>query len=241
MPFIPDFTDPRYVDEVGWFLYHEKYRRDEFGGSYDEERRAYSRLLLEEVTNYLGKTANWLEDKTVVSIGCGCSGDLVTFPARVKIAIDPLLYVYQQLGLLMPDEAGSPTVYLSIGAEELPLLSDYADLVICRNALDHMHNPARALKEVGRILNKEGALFLSVDLGGEPTPDEPTVFSADTLEALLLQEQFEIINTVRDEEPHSGWRQCSMRIMARKKPQNALILDKEEILRRYTTRLGDHG
>ena len=84
MPFIPDFTDPRYVDEVGWFLYHEKYGRDEFGGSYDAERRAYSRLLLEEVAKYLKQEPTWLEDKTVVSIGCGCSGDLVTFPSRVK-------------------------------------------------------------------------------------------------------------------------------------------------------------
>jgi SAM-dependent methyltransferase len=185
MPFIPDLTDPRYLDEVGWFLYHEKY--DKFGGSYDAERRTYSRLLLAEVASY-----------------CGCSGDLVTFPSRVKIAIDPLLCVYQQLGLLISDEVGSPPLYLSIGAEELPLLSDYADLVLCRNALDHMHNPAGALKEMRRILNNNGALFLSVDVGGEPTPDVPTVFSTDSLEALLLQEQFEITSCVRDEVPHSA-------------------------------------
>ena len=43
MPQIPDLTDPRYLDEVGWFLYHEKYERDRFGGSYDAERLAYSR------------------------------------------------------------------------------------------------------------------------------------------------------------------------------------------------------
>jgi hypothetical protein len=104
-----------------------------------------------------------------------------------------------------------------------------------------MHNPAGALKEMRRTLNKEGALFLSVDLGGEPTPNEPTVFSSDSLEALLLQEQFEIVDSVRDEQPHSGWHHSSMRIMARKQPQNALTLDKEEILRRYTARLGDHG
>jgi hypothetical protein len=67
------------------------------------------------------------------------------------------------------------------------------------------------------------------------------VFSSDSLEALLLQEQFEIIDSVRDEQPHSAWRPSSTRIMARKKPQNALILDKEEILRRYTARLNDHG
>jgi ubiquinone/menaquinone biosynthesis C-methylase UbiE len=241
MPFIPDLTDPRYLDEIGWFLYHEKYGRDEFGSSYDAERRAYSRLLLEEVANYLSQKPTWFEDKTVVSIGCGCSGDLVTFPCRVKVAIDPLLHVYQQLGLLMSNEVGSPTVYLSVGAEELPLLSDYVDLVICRNALDHMHNPARALQEMRRILNNDGALFLSVDVGGEPTPDEPTVFSADSLEALLLQEQFEIISSAGDKEPHSAWRPSSVRIMARKKPQTRLTLDKEEILRCYTARLGEHG
>ena len=44
MPQIPDLSDPRYLDEVGWFLYHEKYRRDRFGGSYHAERLAHSRL-----------------------------------------------------------------------------------------------------------------------------------------------------------------------------------------------------
>jgi ubiquinone/menaquinone biosynthesis C-methylase UbiE len=145
------------------------------------------------------------------------------------------------LGLLLSDEAGSPTIYLSIGAEELPLLSDFADLVICRNALDHMHYPAGALKEMRRILKNDGALFLSVDVGGEPTPDEPTVFSAESLEALLLQEHFEIISSAGAEVPHSAWRPSSTRIMARKKPQNGMTLEKEEILRRYTARLGEHG
>ena len=98
MPHIPDLTDLRYLDEIGWFLYHEKYERDKFGGSYDDERFAYSRLLLEEVLRYLGRDARWLEEKTIVSIGCGCTGDLASFPAAVKIAIDPLLNVYQKLG-----------------------------------------------------------------------------------------------------------------------------------------------
>ena len=44
-----------------------------------------------------------MEGKTVVSIGCGCTRDLSAFPAAVKIAIDPLLYVYQKLGMLTDD------------------------------------------------------------------------------------------------------------------------------------------
>jgi ubiquinone/menaquinone biosynthesis C-methylase UbiE len=185
MPGVADLGDPRYLDEVGWFLYHERYMRDKFGGSYDAERRAYSRLLLDEVVEYLGRDASWFEGKTVVSIGCGCTGDLAAFPASVKIAIDPLLYTYQKLGMLVGDEVGNRTVYLSIGAENLPLLDSCADLVLCRNALDHMPNPEVALREMWRILHDDGALFASVDLGGAPTPDEPTVFSVESLRDLL--------------------------------------------------------
>src|SRR5436309_15897365 len=148
MPQMPDLTDPRYLDEVGWFLYHEKYERDRFGGSYDAERLAYSRLLLDEVVGYLGRDTNWFQGKTVVSIGCGCTGDLAAFPASVKIAIDPLLYLYQRLGMLLADETGGRTVYLSIGAEDLPLTAEVADVIICRNALDHMHAPSAALSEL---------------------------------------------------------------------------------------------
>jgi hypothetical protein len=147
---IPDLTDPRYLDEIGWFLYHEKYFRDEFGGgSYEAERVAYSKLLLNEVLTYLERDARWLVDKTALSIGCGCTGDLTTFPATMKVAIDPLLSVYQKLGLLMADDqAGSRTLYLSLGVGNVPLLDDFADLVLCRNALDHMPDPAAALREI---------------------------------------------------------------------------------------------
>jgi SAM-dependent methyltransferase len=161
MPLIPDLAHPRYRDEVGWFLYHEKYGCDTFGGSYDAERIAYSRLLLEEALRYAERDTKWLADKTVVSIGCGCTGDLAAFPAAVKIGIDPLLYAYQKLGLLMADEAGGRTVYLSQAAESLPLLDDFADLIICRNALDHMPKPELTLEEVRRILKNEG-FFLRV-------------------------------------------------------------------------------
>ena len=236
MPQIPDLTDPRYLDEIGWFLYHEKYRRGQFGGSYNAERIAYSRLLRDEVARYLNTEASWLEDKTVVSIGCGCTGDLAAFPAAVKVGIDPLLYLYQKLGLLLTDEAGSRTVYLSVGAENLPLLDDFADLVICRNALDHMPKPEIGLGEIRRILKSDGVLFASVDIGGEPTPDEPTVFSVESLRA-LISDQFDVLTLDDDYPPHSEGRVCSTRIVARKKPEPVQALDKQAILRAYESQL----
>jgi SAM-dependent methyltransferase len=236
MPEIPDLSDPRYLDEVGWFLYHERYARDRFGDSYDAERLAYSRLLRDEVLAYLDRDARWLERRTVVSVGCGCTGDLAAFPASVKVAIDPLLYVYQQLGMLVPDEEGSRTLYLPVGAESLPLVDGWADLVICRNALDHMPDPRVGLNEMWRILTDDGALFVSVDIGGEPTPDEPTVFSTDSLGA-LLRERFEIAALTDGHPPHSVGRVGSLRVLARKVPHATRALDKTQILRAYEARL----
>jgi len=235
-PPIPDLTDPRYLDEVGWFLYHEKYRRDVFGGSYDAERLAYSRLLLDEVVAHLGRDVRWTEGKTIVSLGCGCTGDLAAFPAAVKIAIDPLLHVYQRLGMLVKEEVGNRTIHLALGAEDLPLLDGCADLVICRNALDHMPNPGRALQEMSRILNDDGALFISVDIGGAPTPDEPTVFSVESLGA-LLRERFEVVTPAGSLPPHSEGRLCSVRVVAHKKPGASHRLDKDKILQAYEARL----
>jgi SAM-dependent methyltransferase len=232
----PDLTDPRYLDEVGWFLYHEKYERGQFGGSYDAERRAYSRLLLREVARFLDRDAAWFRDKTVVSVGCGCTGDLTTFPAAVKIAIDPLLRVYQQLGMLVDDEAGSRTVHLPVRAEDLPLLDESADLVVCRNALDHMPDPGVALAEVWRILKADGALFISVDIGGVPTPDEPTVFSVASLRE-ALGERFDIVALDDHHPPHSRFRTCSVRLVARRRPGAGHPLDREAILRAYEARM----
>jgi SAM-dependent methyltransferase len=240
MPHIPDLTDPRYLDEVGWFLYHERYERDRFGGSYDAERLAYSRLLRDEVASYLGQGPGWFEGKTIVSIGSGCTGDLATFAAPLKIAIDPLLYVYQKLGMLLADEAGGRTVYLSHGAESLPLLDEFADLVICRNALDHMPDPGTALKEMWRILKDDGAVFLSVDIGGVPTPDEPTVFSVESLRD-VLREHFEVTALTDHHPSHSVGRLGSVRIVARKARGMARSLDKEAILRAYEARLPEKG
>ena len=235
---IPDLTDPRYLDEVGWFLYHEKYERDKFGGSYDNERLAYSRLLLEEVLKYMGRDERWLKGKTVVSIGCGCTGDLASFPAALKIAIDPLLNVYQKLGMLLIDVEGtSQTVYLSMDSEDLPLVDNYADLVLCRNALDHMPDPGKALREFQRILKNDGSLFVSVDIGGAPTPDEPTVFSIESLSA-LIEDQFKMLLLEKNQPPHSVGRDSSVRLLAKKKkPRISPAFDKEKILKAYESRI----
>jgi ubiquinone/menaquinone biosynthesis C-methylase UbiE len=155
----------------------------------------------------------------------------------VKIAVDPLLYVYQKLGMLLKDVQGvHPTVYLSTGIEDLPLVDGCADLVLCRNALDHMPDPEAALKQFSRIMKQNGVVYLSVDIGGEPTPDEPTVFSIESLTA-LIKKRFQVLIQSNEQPPHSSRRVSKVRILAGKFPCLSPCLDKEAILNAYLARI----
>lgn len=233
MPDLPDLKDPRYRDEIGYFIAYEKYYFAP--GEYPEARRSYSRTLLGEVLGRLGKDEGWLRDKTVVSVGCGCSGDLLEWPAAVKIGIDPLLYAYQKLGMLGEDAPGtSRTIGLSMSAGSTPLLDDVADVAVCRNVLDHVPDPPRVAAEVARILRPDGLLFLGVDIGGEPTPDEPSVFHAEEEVRAVLEGHFELDRVDRVDRPYSVNRDFSLRVVGRPKLAAQKFLDKEAVFADYS-------
>jgi hypothetical protein len=100
-----------------------------------------------------------------------------------------------------------------------------------------MPEPHLAVGQMARILKPEALLFLSVDIGGVPTPDEPIVFSLETLTG-LLQEHFAIVRMTDDHPAHNGWRAGSVRPVAHKKPFASKTLDKAQILQAYRARLG---
>jgi SAM-dependent methyltransferase len=233
MPEIPDFGDPRYLNEVGWFLSREKYGHNHHTGSYVGERLVWSQMLLDELTTLAGKHQTWVADKTVLTVGCSCTGDLSVWPAAAKIAADPLLYTYQKLGMLIEDAPGTgQTLFLSLGIEALPMLDESVDIVVCRNALDHMPDPRIGMQQFWRVLKPDGLLFLSVDIGGGPTPDEPSPFTDDSLRE-LLDERMEVLVRHKVPKPHDEWRDYGVRILARKKGTSDVMLDKVALLRQY--------
>ena len=138
--------------------------------------------------------------------------------------------------MLVDDEIGSPTMHLALAADDLPLLDGGADLVICRNALDHMRDPGLAVPEMSGILRNDGALFISVDIGGAPTPDEPSVFPVESLGDLFPQ-HFEVVTHAEGYPPHSGGRLGSVRVVAKSKRRASNLLDKAKILQAYEARL----
>ena len=135
--------------------------------------------------------------------------------------------------MLLEDAPGtSQTIYLSVGVEEMPLLDESTDVVICRNALDHMLDPELAVEQLWRLLKSGGLLYVSVDIGGAATPDEPSPFTKKSLSALVC-ERFETLSESDGHLPHAKWRDDNVRLLLKKKGQSAKTLNNEQILKAY--------
>jgi ubiquinone/menaquinone biosynthesis C-methylase UbiE len=138
--------------------------------SYEGRRWQQARA---EVTRVLREAAiedeHFFAGKVVVDIGSGPLGFPDACPARVSIGVDPLAERYASSGLLLDSDA----LYLSTGAEDIPLVSATVDVVVARNCLDHVDDPDTALSEVQRILRPGGTLILNFDVEHAPTATEP--------------------------------------------------------------------
>jgi SAM-dependent methyltransferase len=234
---LPDLTDPRYLHEVGWFLLQQKHEDVYQGGGYEAYRPAHSESLKNEVLTLLEQSEEWLADKVIVAVGSGCACELRTWPASLKVEVDPLLYAYQQLEMLLEDRPDAPpTLRLAVGIEDLPLLDEFADVVVCRNAIDHVEHPDKGLNEMWRVLKPGAHLFLSVDLGGEPTPDEPNPFAPGQVEE-MIDGRFEIVARSDGHKPHAGWRDSNSRFLLRRVGRKSSSLDKAAVIEAYETSL----
>jgi glycosyltransferase involved in cell wall biosynthesis len=78
-------------------------------------------------------------------------------------------------------------------AEAIPLATASLDAVLCTQVLEHLPEPADALKEFGRLLRDGGQLFLTAPLAWEEheTPHDYYRYTRSGLEHLLLETGFE--------------------------------------------------
>lgn len=155
----------------------------EIASTYLGRRRQQARA---EVVRVLGEAAiddaAFFVGKVVVDIGPGPLGFPDACPARVSIGVDPLAERYAHHGLLLPD---SPALYLATGAEQIPLVSNSADVVLARNSLDYVEDPEQVLREARRILRPGGTLIALFDVDSLPTPREPHRLTFERIRAAL--------------------------------------------------------
>jgi SAM-dependent methyltransferase len=141
----------------------------------------------------------FFEGKVVVDIGPGPLGFPDACPARVSIGVEPLADQYAKHGLLLPD---SPALYLSVGAEHIPLAARSVDVVLARNSLDHVDDPDQVLRELRRLVRPGGILILNFDAEHAPTATEPHALEVERVRRALSG--LKIVREHRLDHPHGG-------------------------------------
>ena len=137
----------------------------------------------DEMLAHKAKRARWLESEVeyikgmirnatrealppesrILAIGAGPFDVLDYWPDAERHAIDPLAKAYKEKFHEFQDPA---VKYIEGVGENLPYEDNYFDVVIIRNALDHLDDPYQSLRESFRVLKPTGALYIWIYLYG---------------------------------------------------------------------------
>jgi SAM-dependent methyltransferase len=170
---------------------------DTYEGRRWQEARAQVQRVLREADI---DDPDFFSGRVVLEIGPGPVGLPEACGASVALAVEPLADRMRDAGLLL----GGDAVYLTCGAEALPLMSQSVDVVVARNSLDHVRDPAAVLSETARVLRPGGTLILNVDIEGEPTAEEPHAFTIEKVRGLLGPLEIERERVLSEPHGHVG-------------------------------------
>jgi len=160
----------------------------------------YQRFMLA-----MGNITNpaFFKDKICLDVGCGPKGSLTWLTdARAAIGVDPLVEEYRRFGI-----DRHSMLYLACGIEEIPLASDYVDVVFSMNSLDHVDDLPRACTEIRRVLKPGGHFIGSLNLDEPPTPEEPWTLTEPWLAEHLFhgwEREFYAVRPKLDDPRHFG-------------------------------------
>jgi len=152
-----------------------------------------------------------VEDK-VLQIGAGPVDVIDFWDSNERYAIDPLAEEYKEEFHDFQDQGVNYTA--GVG-EDLPYEDNYFDIVIIRNALDHVYGPRKTLREIHRVLKPEGSLYIWVYLYSwrgslayrainaltKRYEREPWAFTWGRIIRLLKKERFELLYPAREKRP----------------------------------------
>ena len=83
-------------------------------------------------------------------------------------------------------------------------MSDSVDVVVARNSLDHVDDPAPCSREARRLLRPGGTLILNFDVGHAPTAAEPHTLTQEAIRAALAGMTIEREQTSARSHGHGG-------------------------------------
>jgi len=182
-------------DNIRWGAAHQFHTSWKLSQKSVYGREEYNRRIDEkslEVLNDFYETGTDFTGKTVLDVGCGTRGVLPVIIATAKIGVDPTIDKVKHCFDFEPD-----IVYLSEKAEDLSLMDESVDVVICNNTLNHVENPDLALAQIHRILKPGGLLLLEVFI--EPMNIAHTYSFNECSLAQLLTKYFTVIKVKHEQ------------------------------------------
>lgn len=148
-----------------WKVYQErelKYWQDNYdSGGYPDYKESFYRTL-----SRFEVEPSFFSGKRVLEIGCGPQGfsaglvQLVQKQPEILVIVDSLLDKYQDFPTF--SLFGNKAVKIAAPGEEIPVPSDFFDIVFCQNVLDHVNKPAKVVGETLRVLRQGGTALVSV-------------------------------------------------------------------------------
>jgi SAM-dependent methyltransferase len=139
---------------VRWRDYVELYRAAVNRLGSEEAYRTFQALQAQLLVRYMEAQGVRLQDRLLVDLGSGLGGYSLLFQqqgARV-VSLD-----------LMADKIRlqGPYQAVSASAQAVPLATGSIDIVFCASLIEHVPDPAAALREIRRILVPGGICYLS--------------------------------------------------------------------------------
>jgi ubiquinone/menaquinone biosynthesis C-methylase UbiE len=146
-------------------------------------------------------SAEFTKGKVIADFGCGPRGSLVwAKEAAVRIGIDVLADYY--IDLFSADIKKHGMLYLKSTENNIPMPSNFVDVMFTLNAIDHVDNFQQMCNEIYRVM-KVGAEFIgSFNLEEPASSTEPQKLTEEKIKSNLLNKL--TIKSYRTSKRHHG-------------------------------------
>jgi SAM-dependent methyltransferase len=114
-----------------------------------------------QVSAFLGELGYLVSEGLVVEVGSGAHGLIWKWPAKRRIAIDPLAVFYRSAFTYLQQD---DVTVLAASGGQLPLEDAVADVLLSDNVLYDVQDPSAYLQECARVLKPSGILYFTVDV-----------------------------------------------------------------------------
>lgn len=158
-----------------------------------EKREALLRICTEVTSprymQALGLTEASFSGMKVLDVGCGPHGGLMLFRDCEKYGIDHLVEGYRAIGYPLEQHG---ITYVDCKAEETPFADGFFDAIICINALDHVDDLERTIREISRVMRPGGRFMGQFNFHERPTATEPHCLEHHALLAICVRSQLRL-------------------------------------------------